>query len=167
MALLDILTGGFANPANTAASPRVPPLAKALAELFAYKQAGNGPGGASPSMSDRLDDFFKPSGSGGPTAKGIMGALLTGGLMDVVAQFRGAGKGDVVDSWVGHGANAPVSAKDLSSTLTEEQIAFLMKRTGMTREELLAGLSTRLPAVVDALTPDGRLPTTDEMTTRI
>jgi uncharacterized protein YidB (DUF937 family) len=167
MALLDILTGGQHTPADAAASPRVPPLAKALAELFAYKQTGNGPTGTGPSISDRLDDFFKPSASGGPTGKGLMGALLTGGLMDVVAQFRGAGKGSVVDSWVGSGANTPVSPTDLSSTLSEEQIAFLMKRTGMSREELLAGLSDRLPKVVDALTPEGRIPTADEVTKRI
>ena len=164
MALLDILTGQ--RPADTG-STRVPPLAKALAELLAYKQAGNGPTGASASVSDRLEDFFKPSPSGGPTTKGLMGALLTGGLMDVVQQFRGAGKGSVIDSWVGHGANTPVSATDLSSTLSEDQISFLMQRTGMSREELLAGLSDRLPKVVDQLTPDGRLPTADEVTKRI
>ena len=34
---------------------------------------------------------------------------------------------------------------------------------GLSREELLAGLSEKLPGVVDGLTPAGRLPTTDEM----
>ena len=166
MALLDILTGQR-NPADAATSRRVPPLARALGELFAYKQAGHGPTGGSPSISDRLEDFFQPSPSGGPTAKGVMGALLTGGLMDVVAQFRGAGKGDTVDSWVARGANAPVSPAELSSVLSEEQISFLMQRTGMTREALLAGLSDRLPKVVDELTPEGRLPTAEEVAKRI
>jgi uncharacterized protein YidB (DUF937 family) len=96
-----------------------------------------------------------------------MGALLTGGLMDVVAQFRGAGKGAAVDSWVARGANAPVSPAELSTNLSEDQISFLMQRTGMTREALLAGLSDRLPKVVDELTPEGRLPTADEVIRRI
>jgi uncharacterized protein YidB (DUF937 family) len=56
-----------------------------------------------------------------------------------------------------------MSPNDLSKVLTEKQIAFLMERTGMPREELLAGLSDRLPRVVDQLTPDGRLPTAEEM----
>jgi uncharacterized protein YidB (DUF937 family) len=56
-----------------------------------------------------------------------------------------------------------VSPGDLSKVLTEEQIAFLTERTGLSREELLAGLSERLPQVVDELTPDGRVPTPDEM----
>lgn len=170
VSLLDILTGQRSS-AEPGTAVRVPPLARALAELFTYKQAGHGPAGSSPagspSVSDRLDEFFKPSPSGGPTGKGLMGALLTGGLMDVVAQFRAAGKGGVVDSWVGSGSNAPVSTEELSTALTEEQIGFLMHRTGMTREELLAGLSDRLPKAVDALTPDGRLPTADEVAKRI
>jgi uncharacterized protein YidB (DUF937 family) len=51
--------------------------------------------------------------------------------------------------------------------LTEEQIAFLSERTGMSRDELLAGLSERLPQVVDELTPEGRVPTTEEMAQRV
>ena len=34
-----------------------------------------------------------------------------------------------------------------------------MQQTGMSREELLAGLSQELPQVVDKLTPQGRIPT--------
>lgn len=169
MALLDILTGQSG--ASQGPQSRVPPLARALGELLAYKQAPGQAGGSAPgtgpSASDRLEDFFKPSPTGGPTAKGMIGALLTGGLMDVVHQFRGAGKSGEVDSWVASGANKPVSPADLSQVLSEDQVAFLMKRTGMSRDELLAGLSQRLPKVVDELTPDGRLPTTEELTRRI
>jgi uncharacterized protein YidB (DUF937 family) len=37
-----------------------------------------------------------------------------------------------------------------------------MEQTGMSREELLAGLSRELPQVVDKLTPQGRLPSDQE-----
>jgi len=60
-----------------------------------------------------------------------------------------------------------VSPNDLSKVLTEEQIAFLTERTGMSRDELLAGLSERLPQVVDELPPEGRVPTTEEMARRV
>jgi uncharacterized protein YidB (DUF937 family) len=163
MALLDILTG------RRGASGRLPPLAMALLGLLAYKKVrkptaeGETPDGGG--FAERVDEFLNPSATagGGPTVKGVMGALLTGGLMDLVAQFRGAGKADAVDSWVSRGPNQPVTPGDLSKVLSEEQIAFLMERTGMSRDELLAGLSDRLPQVVDRLTPDGRLPTADEM----
>jgi uncharacterized protein YidB (DUF937 family) len=156
MALLDVLTG------RQDTGGRVPPLAKALAGLLAYSKL-NKPGAGGVDYSERLEDFFKPAPSGGPTAKGVIGALLTGGMMDLVNQFRGAGKADAVDSWVARGPNQAVSSQDLSRVLTEDQIAFLTQRTGLSREELLSGLSERLPQAVDQLTPEGRIPTAEEM----
>jgi len=157
MALLDILTGHKG-------SSRVPPLARGLAGLLAYSKLKPGNDGTSKGDVDRqLEDFFAPSPAGGPTAKGVVGALLTGGLMDLVEQFRGAGKADAVDSWVNRGPNRALTSRDLSDVLTEDQIAFLTARTGMSRQELLDGLSGRLPQVVDELTPEGRLPTATEM----
>ena len=164
MSLLDIFTGGQSS------SGRVPPLAKALAGLLSYGQSQK-PGAASgttdPDYAERLDDFFKPAPDGGPTAKGVIGALLTGGMMDLVHQFRGAGKTDAVESWIGRGPNETVSSDQMAKVLTEDQIAFLMQRTGMSRQELLAGMSERLPQVVNDLTPDGRIPTAEEMQRRL
>ena len=94
---------------------------------------------------------------------GGLGGLLTGGLGDLLKQFQGAGKGDVAKSWVGTGQNEPITPTDLSKILTPDQIDFLMARTGLSREELLAGLSEQLPKAVDHLTPQGRLPTPEEM----
>ena len=163
MALLDILTG------RSTSGGRVPPLAMALLGLLAYnklKKPAAAPGGQ-PGFAERLEDFFKPAAGGGPTAKGVIGALLTGGMMDLVNQFRSAGKADAVESWVARGPNQTVSPNDLSKVLTEEQIAFLTERAGLSRDELLAGLSERLPLVVDELTPEGRVPTTEEMARRV
>jgi uncharacterized protein YidB (DUF937 family) len=38
-----------------------------------------------------------------------------------------------------------------------------MQQTGMTKDELMAGLSAKLPQVVDKLTPDGRVPSLEEV----
>ena len=91
MALLDILSG------QRGSGGRVPPLATALMGLLAYnklKTSGEAAPGGQPAFAERLEDFFKPAAGGGPTAKGVIGALLTGGMMDLVNQFRGAGKAD-------------------------------------------------------------------------
>ena len=37
-----------------------------------------------------------------------------------------------------------------------------MEQTGLTREELLDGLSETLPTTVDQLTPDGKIPSEAE-----
>jgi uncharacterized protein YidB (DUF937 family) len=161
MALLDIFSGADRSDGS---SGRVPPLAKALAGLLSYGKLKDGSGA---DHGDRLEEFFAPSPTGGPTARGVIGALLTGGMMDLVRQFQGAGKGEAVDSWVARGPNKALSPNELSQVLTEEQIAFLTQRTGMSRQDLLAGLSERLPAVVDEMTPDGRLPTQEELQRRV
>jgi len=100
---------------------------------------------------------------GAGAGAGGLGGVLSGGLGDLLEQFHGAGRGDAATSWVGTGQNQPISPHDLSRVLTTEQVDFLMQRTGLSREELLAGLSEQLPAVVDQLTPAGRLPTADEI----
>ena len=128
-------------PASTPAAPGSGPFAGGLGGLF------NGMGG----------------GAGSPLPAGGLGGLLAGGLGDLVRQFQGAGKGDVADSWVSSGPNKPIAPTDLNKVLTNEQIEFLMARTGLSRQELLAGLSEQLPQAVNHLTPDGRLPTADEV----
>jgi len=62
-----------------------------------------------------------------------------------------------------HRQNQPIAPHELSEVLGPEQIDFLTQRTGLSRDELLAGLSEQLPDVVNQLTPHGRLPTADEM----
>ncbi len=53
--------------------------------------------------------------------------------------------------------------QDLEKVLTPEQIDFLTQKTGMSRSELLNGLSEQLPQVVDRLTPQGRIPAPHEL----
>ena len=52
--------------------------------------------------------------------------------------------------------------KDLANALGSDTLNTLSKQTGLSRDELLAGLSQNLPDLVDQLTPKGRLPTEEE-----
>ena len=61
------------------------------------------------------------------------------------------------------GPNQPISSSELERTLGEERIEWLMAQTGMTKDQLLAGLATSLPDAIDKLTPDGRFPTEEEL----
>jgi uncharacterized protein YidB (DUF937 family) len=55
-----------------------------------------------------------------------------------------------------------MAPKDLASALGADRINALMAYSGMSREDMLDGLSQHLPNVVDKLTPDGRVPTEEE-----
>src|SRR5260370_592279 len=83
---------------------------------------------------------------------------LSGGLNDLLKQFQ---QGDAAKSWVATGPNQAISPTDLASALGADQIRALMSNTGMSRDELLAGLSQHLPEVVNELTPEGRVPTAE------
>lgn len=102
---------------------------------------------------DKIGDWVKSM----TAAPGAAGAA-TGGLGDLVTQFKNKGLGDVADSWIGKGANKPVTDAQVGDTLGSDLIDQLVKQTGLSRDDLLARLSKVLPEAVDSLTPDGRVP---------
>jgi uncharacterized protein YidB (DUF937 family) len=177
MGLLDVLNGMQNGPRGNRGlgGGGMSPITMGLLGLLAYKaiksfsgnaaQPGTAPAGPGGGAFGGLGDLFKGLGAGGGMGAGAggLGGLLTGGLGDLLKQFQGAGKDDVARSWVGTGQNQPITPADLGKVLMPEQIDFLMARTGLSREELLAGLSEQLPQAVDHLTPEGRLPTPEEM----
>src|SRR5271170_124214 len=77
-----------------------------------------------------------PAVPGAPTASA--GGGLLGGLTDLVAKFQGAGQGDVVNSWVGSGANQPIQPGPLGSALGQQTISALAQKAGMSEQDLLA-----------------------------
>ena len=96
-------------------------------------------------------------GGGGPAGGGL------GGLLD---QFRQSGYGDHVDSWVGTGQNHRIAPDELSHALGPDTLDELEQQTGMPRQQLLSELSEELPDAVDQFTPDGRLPSEEEVSSR-
>ena len=106
-------------------------------------------------------------GLGGLLAGGAAGGILSGGLGDLLKQFQQNGQGDVANTWVGTGPNKDISESELAKSIGIEDIDKLSAHTGLSREELLSGLRRELPGAIDELTPDGRLPTEQEMTRRV
>src|SRR4051812_23022697 len=102
-------------------------------------------------------------GLGGLLGGGLGGGAPSGGLQGLLDRPRPNGHGDKADSWVSTGANRPVAPHELEQALGQDRIDWLTRETGMSREQLLSGLSTALPQAVDKLTPDGRVPSGPEM----
>ncbi|OKO77354.1 YidB family protein [Bradyrhizobium sp. AS23.2] len=113
-----------------------------------------------------LSDLVK-GGLGGLLAGGAAGTVLSGGLGDLLNQLQQGGHGEAANSWVGKGENKAIAPGDLANALGADQIESLSAQSGLSRDELLSGLSQYLPQVVDHLTPDGRVPTENELSGRI
>ena len=104
---------------------------------------------------------------GGLLAGGAAGGMLNNGLKDLLNSFEQNGQGDVASSWVGKGPNKQISPADLGNALGDDTVTSLAEQAGLSKVELLNGLSQQLPQFVDQLTPDGRLPTDHEMSQRL
>lgn len=80
-----------------------------------------------------------------------------GGLSGILEKFKENGLADEAASWVGKGANLPISAEQISSVLGESEIAQMAAKFGITPEVLSSKIAEHLPTVVDKLTPDGEV----------
>jgi uncharacterized protein YidB (DUF937 family) len=181
MGLIDVLNGMQNGPhgprgPSTGSGGGMSPLTMAVLGLLAYKavksftsQPSTAPAApAAPGSSQSagsgggLGDILK-NGLGSLLAGGAAGGVLSGGLNDLLKQFQQSGQGDAAKSWVATGPNKAISSDDLAKALGGDQINTLMAHTGLSRQDLLAGLSQYLPEAVNQLTPDGRLPTEQEL----
>src|SRR5262245_4246519 len=131
-------------------------LGDILGGLFGGKPGGMpaGPGG---SLSDLV-----PGGLGGLLGGAAAGGVLSGGLANIIKELQESGHGHVAQSWVGDGPNHEIAPNDLANALGSDTIHTLSKQTGMSVDDLLAGLSQHLPDLVDQLTPKGHLPSEEE-----
>ncbi len=80
------------------------------------------------------------------------------GIAAIVAKFQSAGMGPQIQSWIGTGANAPVSANNISQAFSQEQLQGWAAQAGTTPEAISQVLAQALPHVVDHLTPTGEVP---------
>ena len=193
MGLLDVLNGMQQGPRGPLTSnPSAPsgggmsPMTMAILGLLAWKaikhmtagQPGAAPqpapspagggmsGGTGGGLGGGLGNVLKGP-LGGLLAGGAAGSVLSGGLGDVLKQFQQSGNSETANSWVGKGDNKPIAPGDLAKALGADQIDALSSQSGLSRDELLSGLSRYLPQVIDHLTPDGRLPTDSELSGRL
>lgn len=100
------------------------------------------------------------AGLDAPTLMRLASQLLeqTGGLPGLLAKLQAGGLGEVVASWIARGTNLPVSSEQLQQALGSDLMERLAQALGGNAGQTAEGLAQALPALVDALTPDGQLP---------
>jgi uncharacterized protein YidB (DUF937 family) len=117
-----------------------------------------------------LDDLLKqvgtvPGSIGQATAGGanifskLNDALSRqGGIQGLVNLFHEGGLGNVISSWIGTGANLPVSADQLQQILGGERLSQIASRLGIPVKDAASRLAQALPGLIDKATPGGTLP---------
>jgi uncharacterized protein YidB (DUF937 family) len=115
-----------------------------------------------------MDDIGKVLGGSGGSGgvgdiAGAIGGLVSGegGLQGLVNQLDSAGLGDAVSSWVSTGPNKPVDPNQLGAALGPDTVNQLAGKSGLDIGALLPIVAAALPTVIDAITPDGKVPQGD------
>jgi len=99
-------------------------------------------------------------GSSNPLASGLLQMIQNqpGGLQGLVQSFHDKGMGGIVSSWVGTGANSPISADQIHQVLGSDQVKALAAKAGISPDMAGSAIAQLLPGLVDKLTPNGSVP---------
>jgi uncharacterized protein YidB (DUF937 family) len=93
----------------------------------------------------------------------VIGGLLAnngelGGISGLTDKFNQAGLGDMLGSWIGTGANLPISADQISDVLGSDAIGNIASQLGLDPAVVSNQLAHMLPGLIDQLTPQGAVP---------
>lgn len=87
----------------------------------------------------------------------------TGGLAGLVQAFQGKGMGDMMSSWISTGPNPPATASQIQDVLGQTTLSQFAAKAGVPQGEAGGLLASLLPAVIDQLTPQGRVPESNDL----
>ena len=97
-------------------------------------------------------------GNIGESLLGLINDPATGGLSGLIQKMSQGGLGEQVASWVGNGANLPVSAAQIQAMLASSGLKDIAAKFGLGSAESAGGLAAMLPQLIDKLTPNGEIP---------
>ena len=105
----------------------------------------------------------------GQDAAGGLGDLLKsqGGVGGLAEKFGQAGLGDVIGSWVGSGANAGVTAEQITAVIGHGPIADIAAKMGVSPQQAGETLAGLLPEAIDRLTPGGQIDGADDLLNKL
>jgi uncharacterized protein YidB (DUF937 family) len=104
-------------------------------------------------LAAHVAELLAPSSTGAPgQAAGL------GGLSGLVEKMTAGGLGHVVQSWIGTGANLPISAEQLQAVLGSDVLRSMAAKVGLPVDRVAPMLAQILPGLVDKMTPGGQAP---------
>ena len=88
---------------------------------------------------------------------GVLAKTQYHDLNGLVAALQNGGLNTQVQSWLGPGANLPVSEDQLKTVLGNAQVQEFARHLGLPVDQTLAMLAKFLPDIVDKASPNGTL----------
>jgi uncharacterized protein YidB (DUF937 family) len=176
MGLLDDLLGGLTIPKTGGRAQQQPTRAGgggagmsqvliALMPVVLGMLANRGSGGGAPTQRN-----LAPGAGGGigdvlgqVLGGGAGGGGAAGGLGGLLEQLQRTGFSEQADSWVGRGANKPISPDAMTQIFGRDGLEQISRQAGISEDEASQGLSQLLPEVVDRMTPEGEVPEADAL----
>ncbi len=110
---------------------------------------------------NEVSEQFGLRGKAGPLMTALLSLVSnerTGGLQGFLDQFRRAGLGETVSSWVSRGSNTPITTEQLERAVGGDTVNRIASNVGAARAGAAAALAYMIPRVVDLLTPEGVVP---------
>jgi uncharacterized protein YidB (DUF937 family) len=112
---------------------------------------------------DMVSSFLGSKGAGGQEQNVITAVTdfvnqQPGGLEGLVQQFHQQGAGEMIQSWIGNGANQTATADLIQKVAGSSGLSELAGKLGVSPEQASSVLTQVLPLVVNHATPGGQLP---------
>ena len=110
----------------------------------------------------------------GDKAGGLLSTLLSlmvnkanGGFSGFLERIKTAGLGDTAASWIGSGANTPISNEQTESVFGEGTLKDISENVGLDYATTTSATAFMTPRIVDILTPEGVVPTESDLLSRV
>ena len=87
----------------------------------------------------------------------VLAKTNLGDLQGLVNKLQQGGLNDQVQSWLGNGANLPVTVDQLRAALDNEQVQQIARELGLPIDGALKLLAAYLPTTVDQASPNGTI----------
>ncbi len=169
MSGLDDLIGNLTKPGGSSGG--------GLGDVLGGLVGGGGGTGSGGGLDDLLGGLVGGGGSstgaksGGVNTGALIGALApivigmikSGGLQKMMSGFQQQGMGKQADSWVSTGPNEGVSGSDMRVGLGDGEVRQFAQAAGLPEDEAADVLAAVVPQVVNGLTPNGQLPSDEEL----
>jgi uncharacterized protein YidB (DUF937 family) len=116
-------------------------------------------------LTETLTGFLRSSGVPDKYVNSVTKMMQDGSLslQRFKERAQKEGLGDIFDSWVSKGENKPITADQVKAAADPENLQKIADEAGVSVDEAAEELSKAMPEVVDKLSPEGQLPSDDEV----